>query len=287
MKNLLKKLVVACLVLVATLTLGACTYRAEGSVCQDVTFDINYKDADGQDQTINATITLYKTFAPETCKRILSAVKDGFLNDTALVYNKDCSYIVLGDYEVENSEYKKLDYEGEGLYGEFTRNGFESKLKAEAGSLVMLREPDSNKGYPKYDTAKIKFAILLDDASVFSNADYCVFGKVKADTDTLENLVALRDETETDKDGMHHVKYVGDRNLDTDEIDYSQTFEYAHDNVKGELYEYVDGVKSIEKMQIEEGEEDYELFTKLTEASDFDFVVIPNTTITVKNFKKA
>lgn len=287
MKNLLTKIAVICLIVITTLSFGACTYRAEGSVCQDVKFDISYQNEAGEAQNINATITLYKTFAPKTCNQLLSAIKDGFFNDTALVYDKTCSYIVLGAYEVENSTYKELVYEGNKLDGEFTNNGFESKLKAEAGSLVMLREPDTNKGGPKYDTAKVKFAILLDDSAGFSNANYCVFGKVKVDTDTLEKLVELRDETEADSDGLHHVKYVGDRNLDTDVIDYSKTFEYFHDDVKGELYEVENGVKSENKMQINEGEEDYELFTKLSEANSFDFVVIPNTVITVKNFKKA
>lgn len=289
MKNLLKKLVLACLILVASLTFSACTYRAEGSVCQDVTFDVNYVNADGENETFTATIALYKTFAPKTCDRVLSAIKDGFFNDTALVYDKDCSYIVLGAYEVENSVYSELLYDdgGEKLIGEFTNGSMQSKLQAEAGSLVMLREPDTNKGGPKHDTAKVKFAILLDGSSGFNSDDYCVFGKVKAGTDTLEKLVALRDETETDDEGLHHVKYVGDRDYETDAIDYSKTFEYFHDNVKGELYAYVNGVKSAEAMQVEEGEKDYELFTKLREANDFDFVVIPNTVITVKNFKKA
>ena len=285
MKNLLKKLVVACLVLVTSLTFGACTYRAEGSVCQDVTFDVNYKDAAGETQTINATITLYKTFAPKTCNQLLKAFKNDFFEDTSVVYSKDCTYLVLGAYEVENSVYEALNYEGENLYGEFTKNGFESKLKVEAGSLVMLREPDTNKGGAKYDTAKIKFAILLDNTSVFTNTDYCVFGKIKADTDTLEKLKEMRDATETDADGLHLVKYVGDRNYENDVIDYSKTFEYYHDNVKGELYEYANGVKAADPMDIEEGGKDYDLFTKLSEASAFDFVVLPNSEITVKNFK--
>ncbi|MBO5850775.1 MAG: peptidylprolyl isomerase [Clostridia bacterium] len=287
MKKLLTKIAVVCLILVTSLTFGACTYRAEGSVCQDVTFDIVYKDAEGTNVTETATITLYKTFAPDTCDRILKAIKDGFFEDTALVYNKNASYIVLGAYEVENSEYKVLTSKYEKLNGEFTSNGFESKLKAEAGSLVMLREPDTNKGGPKYDTAKVKFAILLDDNAGFSSENYCVFGKVKASTDTLKNLVELRDKTETNSDGNHHVKYVGDRNYDTDVIDYNETVEYIHDNVKGELYKVEKGVVSTEKMEIEEGEKDYEKFTKLSEANDFDFVVLPNTIITVKNFKKA
>ena len=110
----------------------------------------------------------------------------------------------------------------------------------------------------------------------------------------LKNLVALRDETETVNNGMHHVKYVGDRYVELnengeyeDKIDYTKTFEYFHDNVKGELYAYENGVMATDKMEIEEGGKDYELFTKLTEANNFDFVVLPNTTITVKNFKKS
>ena len=294
MKNLLTKIAVICLIVITTLSFGACTYRAEGSVCQDVTFDITYKNAENENKTINATITLYKTFAPKTCNQVLSLIKDGFYNDTALVYSKDCSYIVLGAYEIENSVYKELNSNASKLIGEFTKGSMESKLKAEAGSLVMLREPDTNKGGPKYDTAKVKFAILLDGNAGFNSDEYCVFGKVKASTDTLKNLVALRDETETVNNGMHHVKYVGDRYVELnengeyeDKIDYTKTFEYFHDNVKGELYAYENGVMATDKMEIEEGGKDYELFTKLTEANNFDFVVLPNTTITVKNFKKS
>ena len=65
MKNLLTKIAVICLIVITTLSFGGCTYRAEGSVCQDVTFDITYKNAENENKTIVVLL-------PDTGDRYLS-----------------------------------------------------------------------------------------------------------------------------------------------------------------------------------------------------------------------
>ncbi len=287
MKKLLTKIVVASLALVMAISLGGCTYRAEGSVIQDVNFEVNYKNSSNEDVGFDVTICLYKTFAPKTCDRILSLIKSEFYENTSLVFNKTGKYAILGAYEMQNDEYVALTSNQDAIKGEFTRNGHDSKMTAVAGTLVMLREPDTGKGGKKYDTAKVKFAILLEEIRDFVNEDYCVFGKVKYQTDGLKNLIEMRDDIMKGSDGLYRVKYAGDRN-DNDVIDYTKSIEYAYDESSKEMYEILDdGTVSAEPMQINEGEKDYELFTKLAEANVYDFYTLPTTPITVKNFKKA
>ncbi len=286
MKKLLIKLAVACLTLVAVFNMGACTYRSEGSVIQDVNFEVSYKNSSNEDVNFDVTLCLYKTFAPKTCERILSLIKSDFYENTSIVFNRTGKYAVLGAYEFKDGEYSPLSTEKDSIKGEFTKNGYDSKLLPTAGTLVMLREPDTGKGGKKYDTAKVKFAILLEDVGEFSGEDYCVFGKIKYKTEGLKNLVAMRDELIKDAEGLYHVKYAGLRS-DYDVIDFSKTFEYAYDDSSKEMFAYLDdGTKSLEPLQTEEGQKDYDLYTQLTNSSEYDFYALPNALVTVKNFKK-
>ena len=70
MKKFVKALATIC-VLVMAFSLTACTtYTKNGSVIQDVKFDVTYT-VDGETTTVNSTLSLYKTFAPKTCDRII------------------------------------------------------------------------------------------------------------------------------------------------------------------------------------------------------------------------
>ena len=93
------------LVIVLALTLGltACTYRANGSVIQDVTFSINY-EVDGEAKTIDSTLSLYKTFAPKTTERVISLIKSGFYNDSVITVSKQQDYAVIGAFDYRYAE---------------------------------------------------------------------------------------------------------------------------------------------------------------------------------------
>ncbi len=288
------KSVIICLIMALSLNIVACTYTANGSVIQDVTFSVSYTNTDGEDVNVDATLSLYKTFAPKTCDHLLQYMKDGFYNNTQVVFDEMGSYLILGAYDLEG---KDIITE-KTVKGEFEQNGFQSRLKAEKGTLVLLREPDSGKGDKKYNTGKVVFAILLEDnIQGISNKFYTVFGKI--DEESLEEFIDMRDDLYKDDDGFVKIKYVADRYDDEDHAKYDERiiengayvggFEYyvnANDstyfNLDKELLDY-----STDENEDKDGYADQELYEKLSGAYNYDLNAMPINKITAKNFKIA
>lgn len=252
----------------------ACTYTADGcKKIQDVTFTITCGD-----ESIDGTLKLYETFAPETTKRVLNLIENGFYNDTACVFDKSTNMLILGSFTESNGEYSLKESDKETIKGEFTDNGFQSRLKAVKGTLVMLREYNSDKGGKKYDTAKSTFAILLGSTSVIDNKKYAVFGKI--DDEMLDKLVELKDDVLEDADGDKTVYYVGDR--DENAVQTKQNSKTFLLTSSGD-YKVFDGSN---KVALED-----EVFIKKLEEEVFvnyyyDTVYLPTKAIKVGNFKK-
>lgn len=286
------KSVIICLIMALSLNIVACTYTANGSVIQDVTFSVSYTNTDGEDVNVDATLSLYKTFAPKTCDHLLQYMKDGFYNDTQVVFDEMGKYLILGAYDLNG---KDIITE-KTVKGEFEQNGFQSRLKAEKGTLVLLREPDSGKGDKKYNTGKAVFAILLeDDIQGISNKFYTVFGKI--DEESLEEFIDMRDDLYKDDDGFVKIKYVADRYDDEESDNYDDRkiengayvggFEYyvnANDstyfNLDKELLDY-----STDVNEDKDGYADQALYEKLSGAYSYDLNAMPINKITAKNFK--
>ena len=275
-----------------TLNIVGCTYTANGSVIQDVTFSVSYQNTDGEDVNVDATLSLYKTFAPKTCDHLLKYMKDGFYNDTQVVFDEMGKYLILGAYDLDGKDI----ITDKTVKGEFEQNGFQSRLKAEKGTLVLLREPDSGKGGKKYNTGKAVFAILLEDSiQGITNEFYTVFGKV--DEDSLEDFIDMRDDLYQDGDGFVKMKYVADRYDDEESANYDERIiengayvgglEYyvnANDslfyNINKDLYDY-----TIDETEDKEGYADQEIYDKLSGAYNYDLNAMPINKITAKNFK--
>ena len=207
------KSVIFCLIMALTLNIVGCTYVANGSVIQDVKFDVSYTVGE-ETTTINSTLSLYKTYASKTCDHLLDYIKDGFYDNTQIVFDEMGKYLILGAYDIDG---KDIITE-KTVKGEFEQNGHQSHLKAEKGTLVLLREPDSGKGNEqskKYDSGKAVFAILLEDnIQGITNLFYTVFGKI-AEED-LEKFIEMRDNLYKNGDGFVRMKYVADRDEATD-----------------------------------------------------------------------
>lgn len=284
MKKLLLKIITCSLSIVLLSSITACTYRKDGSVIQDVDFKVSYANDENENVDINVTASFYKTFAPETCEHLLSQVKKGFYENTSLVMNKDGSYLVLGAFTYDDGEYLEKLYTGSTVEGEFKYNGFPTRLKAEVGSLVLLREPDTGKGGSKYDSGKVSIAIMLNEASTISNEYYTVFGKI--DGESLAELQDLRDDVLYDEDEDILIRYAGDRDEETDLL----TIENGKYVGGVEFYlNFNDKVlKDLDKKEIEaeisEGVEN-ELYKKLSTANDFDLFALPTKNLKVSGFK--
>lgn len=280
------KSAIICLIVSLMLSFTACTYTANGSVIQDVTFTVSYQNTDNENVDIDATLSLYKTFAPKTTEHLIKLFKNGFYNNTQVVFNELGKYLVLGAYTMENNEYKDI-IATETVKGEFTKNGFESKLKAQAGSLVMLREPDSGKGTSKYNTAKVSFAVLLEDVSTINNSIYTVFGTI--DEESLTELKTMRDDLYKDADGFVKMRYAGDRDETTDmRIEenggYKGFYEFYLNANDGEYFD-------TQKQKLDYGSDDttdyadQEVYEKIKDAYAFDLFALPINSIVVKDFK--
>ena len=287
MKKNFLKLAVLLIVSALTISATACTYRADGSVIQDVKFDVTYENTAGETVEINSTLKLYKTFAPDTTEHLIKLIKNGFYNDTNIVFDNGGNYLILGSYKLDNGIYKDI-ISTDTVDGEFKKNGFDNQGKlntATAGTLVMLRDPDTNKGSAKYNTATATFAIILSASSSLPTDSYTAFGKI--DDDSLEKFTDMKEDLFEDVDGYTHVRYVGDRDETTDKLivengAYKNSYEYYE--LDGSAYREVNGEK-VEFEYAEESDADYELWEKLSSANAFDNVILPQKPIKVSNFK--
>ncbi len=263
-------------VCVIAFSLTACTtYTKNGSVIQDVKFDVSYT-VDGETTTVNTTLSLYKTFAPKTCDRIISLIEDGFYDNTALALSKQQDYIVIGGFDYD-TDYAQKSYTGEGLKGEFTSAGRESKLKVQIGALVMLREFDIEEGEAKYDTAKASFAIVLADTGTFTNDKFCVFGLM--DMDSVGLLQDALVDNSVDEEGYCRARYVGDRTNGV--LTSNNAFDYYFNKDK-KYFNLVDGDYE-EMIYANEGDADYSKYQKFNDAKKSqDVFVLPKTVFKVK-----
>ena len=286
------KSLILSLVLVFALSTIGCTYTANGSVIQDVTFNVSYENLEGENVDIDATLSLYKTFTPKTYDHILKLIKNGFYNDTQIVFDEMGKYLILGAYDMQDDKYiDKITTQT--VKGEFTKNGHESELKADAGALVLLREPDSGKGEKKFDSGKAVFAIMLESSTDgISNMLYAVFGRIGEEE--LEDLKEMRDELYQDADGFVRMRYVGDR--DTDETSANYDKRIVENGAYVNSYEFYLNTNDttyfdINRQLLDYGtsdDEDYKdqaLYNKLTDAYTYDLNALPIKPIVAKNFK--
>ena len=65
MKKFIKTIAVTVMMALSLGLVGCTTYTKNGSVIQDLKFDVSYT-VDGETTTVNSTLSLYKTFAPKT-----------------------------------------------------------------------------------------------------------------------------------------------------------------------------------------------------------------------------
>lgn len=282
MKKSLIKIIAVSIITVLTMALTSCTYVANGSVIQDVKFEINY-EVGGETKTIDSTLSLYKTFAPKTTERVIKLVKNGFYNDTALTLSKQQDYVVVGGFNYSDGDYAIKECNESAIKGEFTNGGFQSRNKLRAGALVMLRDFDieEENATSKYDTAKGSFAIVLTDSnSVFSKDTFCIFGYIDD-----ASLKALQDELTdncADSEGYYKMRYVGDREAGVQT--YQNGFDYYFDSNNDY---FKDGQEGKIPLQYEsEDDVDYSKYEVITSGDNLqDVFTLPSTIFKVKSTK--
>lgn len=270
MKKALIKILPLMIIVVLAFTIAGCTYTANGSVIRDVEVEFGYEN-NGEAKVASGKLSLYKTFAPKTYDHVLNLFKEGFYNNSALAFDKNGTYAIIGAFDYVNDDYvdkisdKTVD-------GEFKNNGFDGKLSLKAGALVMLREPDTGKGDAgKYNSAKATFAICLTDAPEGIDAkNYTVFGM--ADDELLNGLKTAKSDCFADVDDYVRCLYKGDR----DEKDVLQSEGRAEFYLKsGTYYKIIDGKFA----EFDVDGEDETIYGKYTDAPYVDVVAIPTAVI--------
>ncbi|MBQ9782703.1 MAG: peptidylprolyl isomerase [Clostridia bacterium] len=287
MKNFIKKIAVLVTIITLIASMTACTYIKDGYEWQDVTLTFNYQDDEGNEQTLNSTLSLTVNVTTQTTQRVLGLIKDGFYENTAVVIDSEFKYIELGAFTYEDGAYKDIISEMSTIKGEFKNNGVLGTYKAQAGSIVMLRNEDNQEegGYLSYDTAMYKFAIMLTDDALNGKA-YSVFGKI--DDASLEVLAEIIDTEREGEDGKIRKRYLGDKDetngnliLNEGRTGYVNSLEYfMSTELNSDLF-YANG----DKIGDASGVDDEDVYQKLIKASQFDVVALPFTPIIVKNFK--
>ena len=277
MKKPLIKLIAVSIITALTMALTSCTYIANGSVIQDVDFQISYQVGE-ETTTINSTLSLYKTFAPETTDRIEKLVKNGFYNNTALTLSKQQDYVIVGGYTY-NADYEVKPCSEGDLRGEFTYGGFQARNKLRPGALVMLRDFDDEVvdgegvNSSKYLSAKGAFAIVLTDSNtVFSKDTFCIFGYI--DDDSLATLQEALIDNCADEKGYYKMRYLGDR-VDGNQT-YANSFDYYFDS-NNDYFKEVNGSKVPLKYSSKE-DEDYPIYEVISSGKNLqDVITLPST----------
>lgn len=272
MKKLSLKIMAVALISALALSFGGCKETIDGSVVRRADFNVTYT-VGGETQTVESTLTLYETFAPETTGRVISLIEGGYYNDTVLTLSKSQDYLVVGGF---TEGYEVKSYEGSAVKGEFTNNGLRSELTVKAGALVMLRDFDIDAGDAKYDTAKATFAIVLTDSGVFHASEFCVFGYI--DNDSLTSLKEVLVDNAKDENGYLRMNYVGKR---VDGVQsYQDGFEYFL-NEDNEYFKQV-GAEKVEMEYATEDDVDYATVEIIKDGDNAqDIFVLPATTFKV------
>ena len=145
-------------------------------------------------------IELYPQVAPNTVKNFIALVNNGFYNGHIVHIVEKDFVIQTGDPEGNGSggpTYSSIDTSIEkgsdndkkySIVGEFTRNGYDNKLKHERGVVAMARSSFTAELVKEgYNSAGSQFYICLNDAPSL-NGLYAGFGRVISGMETVDKI---------------------------------------------------------------------------------------------------
>lgn len=145
-------------------------------------------------------IELYPQVAPNTVKNFIALANNGFYNGH-IVHRVEKDFVIqTGDPEGKGTggpTYSSIDTSIEkgsdsdksySIVGEFTRNGYDNKLKHERGVVAMARSSYSAELVKEgYNSAGSQFYICLKDAPSL-NGLYAGFGRVISGMETVDKI---------------------------------------------------------------------------------------------------
>lgn len=193
-KNVIKRIVLILVTILASLSLVAC-----GSKNNSSTNSSN----DSEKAKVNPTasivikdygtieLELYPEIAPNTVNNFISLVNKGFYN--GLTFHR-----VIKDFMIQGGDPNGDGTGGPGycIKGEFSSNGFENNLKHTKGVISMARL-----AFP-LDSAGSQFFIMTADIESL-DGDYAAFGKVTSGLEILDKIQNV--ETNEEDKPLNHV----------------------------------------------------------------------------------
>jgi peptidyl-prolyl cis-trans isomerase B (cyclophilin B) len=131
-------------------------------------------------------LELYPKLAPNTVHNFISLVKKGYYN--GIVFHR-----IIPGFMIQGGDPLGQGYGGPGysIKGEFAANKVINQLKHTRGVLSMARSA-------AYDSAGSQFFIMVGN-SPYLDGLYAAFGKVRSGMSTVDGIVTLPVETDTDR----------------------------------------------------------------------------------------
>ena len=122
---------------------------------------------------------LYPETAPQSVRNFVTLINKGFYD--GLIFHR-----VISGFMIQGGDPLGKGIGGPGycIYGEFTQNGFQNKLKHTRGVLSMARSSSPN-------SAGSQFFIMHADARHL-DGQYAAFGKVIEGMDVVDAIAAVR-----------------------------------------------------------------------------------------------
>lgn len=224
MKKLLVCLLTVIVAATCAFTFIGCDEVENGSKITRIKIELDVYDAAGNvTTTTDVYAKLYLNYAPNSTKRIVDLVNEGFYNGTC-ISNINSNWLEFGQYAYDESgRLMEKDCGKDPVAGEFPAAGVTGNmLTTSRGAIVFKRNYDDNTLASSYDTAKSALAICFSASadSTFDDFYYCILGKVltddgneDADTElekksSIEKLQSLTEYKDNeDEDGNTVVTY--------------------------------------------------------------------------------
>lgn len=206
-----KKAIILSIGIVLVLVLiGVVLAGVIGNATNQVKHPIATIKIEGYDEPIVAE--LYPEEALNTVKNFITLANNGFYNGL-IIHRVEKDFVIQGGdpngdgtggptlSAIDNSIEKGSDADTKySINGEFSKNGYNNKIKHERGVLSMARSSYSAELVKEgYNSAGSQFFICLEDAPSLNDA-YAPFGKVISGMETADKISEVKLAVEKDKD---------------------------------------------------------------------------------------
>lgn len=153
---------------------------------------------------------LYPEIAPNTVNNFISLIQKGYYN--GLKFHR-----VIPGFMIQGGCPKGIGTGGPGyqIHGEFSRNGFENKLRHDVGVLSMARSMMPNSAGSQF--------FIMHKPSPHLDGDYAAFGKLIEGIEVVDKIANVKRDY---RDCPYHDQIMKTVTVDTFGVDYPEPEKY-------------------------------------------------------------